>query len=484
MVQNLLIVDDEPDMLTLLKRSLEPELNCQVDTASSGQIALDMIRTGDYDLVLADIKMPGISGFEILEQVKAERGEAITFIMMTAYGHIDMAVEAMKRGAYDFITKPFDYDALVMRLQKAFERNRLIKENQRLHHECHLTDMFQELVGKSPPMQRVYQTVQMVAKTDLTVLITGESGTGKDLTARALHAMSHRSKGPFIAVNCPTVPEHILESELFGYRKGAFTHAIRNKKGLFQEAHSGTIFLDEIGDITPTIQAKLLRVLQTKEIKPLGDARPIQVDVRIIASTNQPLSQKIKTGNFREDFYYRLNVLPIRLPALRERPEDIPLIANHLLEKHCRKLGKPLKRLSATLMDAFLSRNWDGNVREMENMILQGILFSSTKEITPRDVGIGRDTVSHATPEITPMLNLAYKEAKESTLQAFNEAYFGHLLAQNGGNVTQAARACGLERQVMQQIMRRYGISAAPYRKSNHLRPAPLREPTVSVVER
>jgi len=203
-------------MLTLLKRSIEPELGCQVDTASSGEAALEKIRTSDYDLVLADIKMPGISGLEVLEQIKTDRGEAITVVMMTAYGHIEMAVEAMKRGAYDFITKPFDHDALVMRLEKAFERSRLINENLRLHNECSSTDMFQELVGKSQRMQRVYETIRMIAKNDLTVLITGESGTGKDLTARAVHALSNRSTRPFIAVNCPTVPEHILESELFG----------------------------------------------------------------------------------------------------------------------------------------------------------------------------------------------------------------------------------------------------------------------------
>ena len=465
MVQQLLIIDDEPDMLTLLKRSLEPELACRVDTASSGEAALEMIRDTDYDLVLADIKMPGISGLDVLKQVKADRGEEVTIVMMTAYGHIDMAVEAMKRGAYDFITKPFDHDALVMRLEKAFERSRLLRENLRLHQECRSTDMFQDLVGKSPKMQRVYETIQMVAKNDLTVLITGESGTGKDLTARAVHALSNRSKRPYIAVNCPTVPEHILESELFGYKKGAFTHATRDKKGLFQEAHSGTIFLDEIGDITPTIQTKLLRVLQEKEIKPLGDARPIRVDVRIIASTNQPLAEKIQSGEFREDFFYRLNVLPIRLPPLREHSEDIPLIANHLLEKHCAKLDKPLKRFSEAVMDAFLSQTWEGNVREMENMVMQGILFSKTDEITLRDLGIGRKAALGASAAITPLLNQPYKQAKENNLQTFNATYIGHMLSESRGNITRAAKACGLERQALQQIMRRYGISAIPYRK-------------------
>jgi len=346
MFASILIVDDEVDMLTLLKRSLSPDLNCRVEVASSAELALRMLESDTFDLVLADIRMPGMSGMELLEIIKQEKPET-TVVMMTAYGHIEMAVDAMKSGAYDFITKPFDYDALVVRLEKALERSSLIKENLRLQRECREESLFQNLVGKSPKMQRVYETIQMVAKNDLTVLITGESGTGKDLAARAVHALSDRSQRQFVAVNCPTVPENILESELFGYKKGAFTHATQNKKGLFQEAHTGTIFLDEIGDISPTIQTKLLRVLQEKEIKPLGDSKIIQVDVRIVASTNQNLNEKIRQGTFREDFFYRLNVLPIHLPALREHVEDIPLIANHLVEKHCRKLKKPLKKISA-----------------------------------------------------------------------------------------------------------------------------------------
>jgi DNA-binding NtrC family response regulator len=383
---------------------------------------------------------------------------------MTAFGSIDIAVEAMKNGAYDFITKPFDHDALVLRLEKAFERSTLLRENLRLQKECWDIHVFQDLVGKSPLMKKVYETIQTVAKTDLTVLITGETGTGKDLTARAIHALSNRSRGPYVAVNCPTVPENILESELFGYKKGAFTNATQNRAGLFQEAHKGTIFLDEIGDISPTIQTKLLRVLQEKEIKPLGDTRFIQVDVRIISSSNQNLAEKISNNEFREDFYYRLNVVSIELPALRDRPEDIPLIANHLLEKHSAKLNKPLKRLCPELMNLFLKRPWFGNVREMENVIIQGILFSTTDEIRPCDI----DSI-----EILPdgprmehsLQQLPYKEAKEHTLQHFNAGYIGNLLAANNGNVTQAARSCGLERQVLQQIMRRYKVKADAFRK-------------------
>jgi DNA-binding NtrC family response regulator len=303
----------------------------------------------------------------------------------------------------------------------------------------------------------------MVAKNDLTVLITGESGTGKDLTARAIHALSSRRDKPWVAVNCPTVPENILESELFGYKKGAFTHATTNKIGLFQEADKGTIFLDEIGDVSPAIQTKLLRVLQEKEIKPLGDTKSIHVDVRIISSTNQDLKEKIRIGQFREDFYYRINVLPIELPPLRRRKEDIPIIANHLLEKHCHELKKPLKKISAELMDIFLDRTWEGNIRELENVILQGILFSAAEEIKPKDVGIKKEVRSDMTANFS-IEEKPYKTAKEEILRKFNSRYIGHYLKICDGNVTHAAKLCGLERQALQQIMRRYNIKADPFR--------------------
>ena len=463
MAGTILVVDDEIDMQKLLKRSLESAMDCKVETASSGEMALQMLAKSHFDLVLTDIKMPGMSGLELLDLIKKGHPD-LTVVMMTAYGEVEMAVEAMRSGAYDFITKPFDHDALIVRLEKAFERSTLLRENLRLQKECWDIHVFQDLVGKSTRMKKVYETIQTVAKTDLTVLITGETGTGKDLTARAIHALSNRSRGPYVAVNCPTVPENILESELFGYKKGAFTHATQNRAGLFQEAHKGTIFLDEIGDISPTIQTKLLRVLQEKEIKPLGDTRVIQIDVRIISSSNQNLTEKISKNEFREDFFYRLNVLSIELPALRDHPEDIPLIANHLLEKHSAKLNKPLKRLSSGLMELFLKRPWVGNVREMENVIIQGILFSTTDEITPRDIDFNEILPDGPRME-HPFQQLTYREAKEQTLQHFNAGYIGNLLEANNGNVTQAARSCGLERQALQQIMRRYKVKADAFRK-------------------
>ncbi len=462
MQRNILIVDDEQDMLQLLKRSLAPDLNCRIETASSGQKALQAISREPFDLVLADIKMPEMGGLELLELIKREQPE-LTVVMMTAYGTVDTAVEAMRNGAYDFVTKPFDHEALIVRLEKALERSRLLRENRRLQIESSNNTAFENIVGKSSVMNRVYETIRMVAKTDLTVLITGESGTGKELVARAVHNLSHRSHRPFVAVNCPTVPENILESELFGYKKGAFTHAAQNKIGLFQEAHRGTIFLDEIGDISPTIQTKLLRVLQEKEIKPLGDTKSISVDVRIIASTNQNLEEKIKKGEYRDDFFYRLNVLPIKLPPLRRHPEDIPIIANHLLEKHCAKLNKAPKQISPELMEVFVKRRWVGNVRELENVVMQGILFSVTDEIRPQNIDLAEGNTT-ACPAENALTHLPYKEAKEKILVRFNREYLCGLLAENRGNVSRAARQCGLERQALQQIMRRYDIRADQYR--------------------
>ncbi|GKT09942.1 sigma-54 dependent transcriptional regulator [Desulforhabdus sp. TSK] len=463
MKETILVVDDAPDMLQLLQRSLEPELQCQVKTARSGAEALSLLEQEPADLALIDMKMPGMSGMELLEELR-RRHPWLTVVMMTAHGCIELAVEAIKSGAYDFITKPFDHDALVLNLRKALERSRLLRENLNLQRRANLKDAFQNLVGRSAKMQRVYESIQMVAKTDLTVLVTGESGTGKDLVSRAIHALSDRRDRAFVAVNCPTVPEQILESELFGYRKGAFTHATQNKIGLFQEAHRGTIFLDEIGDISTTIQTKLLRVLQQKEIKPLGDTKSVHVDVRVIASTNRDLPGKIKAGEFREDLFYRLNVLPIVLPPLRERREDIPHLVSYLLEKHCAELNRPRKIVSAELMEYFLRAPWEGNVRELENVLIRGILFAPSEEIRAEDIG-WQDRLQDKKCLVEDSVKLLdYREAKEELLQRFHERYIGDLLSRTQGNVTQAARTCGLERQALQQLMRKYGIRSEDFR--------------------
>ena len=457
-----LVVDDETDMLRLLERSISQELDCEIDTAASGIEALKLLETNNYDLALVDIRMPGMDGIELLERVK-QINPWMTVVIMTAHGVVELAVKSIKKGAYDFITKPFDHEELIHLLRKALERSQLLRENLNLQRRIRKKEPFENLIGTSPAMQRVYQTIQMIAKTDVTVLITGESGTGKDLAARAIHALSHRYDQPYVTVNCPTLPENILESELFGYKKGAFTDASSDKIGLFEEAGGGTIYLDEIGDIAPTIQTKLLRVLQEKEIKPLGQTKSIRVDVRVIASTNRDLKEKIRKQEFREDLFYRLNVLTVEMPPLRKRKEDIPLLAEHFLKHYCEEFGKPLKSLSSELMDLLLRRNWEGNVRELENVINRAILLSTGNIIKPFEIGW--------TPEPTnscvvgrEIYAMDYKEAKEEVLHQFHVEYLGELLRRNNGNVTHSARECGLERQALQQILRRYGIKSQDFR--------------------
>lgn len=458
----ILIVDDEIDFIRLLERLIGEEVQCEIYKATSGYEAVEVLKNYHVDLAFVDIRMPGMDGFELLSYIR-ENHPWLTVIMITAYGCIEIAVKAIKEGAYDFITKPVEQEMFIVSLRKALERTDLIRENLRLRRSAQVQEVFQNIVGRSEPMRKVFDLVRMVAPTDMTVLIRGESGTGKELLARAIHELSSRRDGPFVVVNCPTLPAEILESELFGYRKGAFTHATQNKRGLFEEAQKGTIFLDEIGDLEPQLQTKLLRVLQEKEIKPLGDTKTIRVDVRVIASTNQNLEQKMKDGVFREDLFYRLNVVPIHLPPLRERREDIPLLVEFFIEKYCRELKRPRKRITPELMEAFLEYEWKGNIRELENTIIRGILFTVDDEIRPEHVGFDRrsNTGSRSLPMPT---NLSYHEAKKAVLYDFHHRFIGQLLKQTGGNISQAARLCGLERQALQHIIKRYGIETDHYK--------------------
>ncbi|MFN2356313.1 MAG: sigma-54-dependent transcriptional regulator [Desulfotignum sp.] len=463
MTAHILAVDDEKDMTRLLKRTLESEIDCTVSMAFSGEMALNILEQGAWDLVICDIRMPGMDGFALLEQIKT-RYPDLTVVMLTAFGNIDSAVFAIKSGAYDFIAKPFEQDEIIFKIRKALERSRLLLENKQLL-KARDKD-FSPLVGRSPAMEKVFEKIDLVAGSDVTVLITGESGTGKDLTARSIHRRSQRSKAAFVPVNCPTIPEHILESELFGHKKGAFTSAYQDKNGLFQEADKGTIFLDEIGDIGLSIQTKLLRVIQEKEVKPLGDTKVQKVDVRILASTNQDLTQKIAQKAFREDLFYRLSVISIELPPLRDRIEDIPLLAEHLVAKNCKKLNKPLKTISEKVMDLLLKHPWKGNVRELENVLVQGILYARDAVIRRPDI-----PVSKTDPDVCPdtglegrIMDMPYKEAKETMLTRFNHDYVGAMLSRSSGNITRAARQCGLDRQALQQIMKRFGIDPEDFR--------------------
>ncbi|MEW6258433.1 MAG: sigma-54 dependent transcriptional regulator [Thermodesulfobacteriota bacterium] len=461
MKPSLLIVDDERDMLKLLQRSVRTDIDCEIYTATDALAGLHVVETHPVDVALLDIRMPRIDGLELLERIKAV-DPLITVIMMTAYGVIEVAVDSIKKGAYDFITKPFEHETLIHLLTKAFERSRLLHENRHLQKRIQSEQTFQNLVGMSPAMQRVYDTIQMVAHTDVTVLITGESGTGKNLAARAIHAMSRRSTKPYVHVNCPTLPESILESELFGYKKGAFTHAMLDRKGLIEDAEGGTLCLDEIGDIPLSVQTKLLQVLEEKQIKPLGQTASIQVDVRLIASTNCDLREKIAAKQFREDLFYRLNVVNLHMPPLRDRREDIPLLAHYFLKRYNAELDRDKKGFTPELMQLFLSSKWEGNVRELANLVKRGVVLAPEDMIRPEDIGWKDWPAASCLPE--RYLNLAYRTAKQNMLEDFHNHYFENLLQQAEGNVTRAAQICGLERQHLQQILRKYRISAERFR--------------------
>jgi DNA-binding NtrC family response regulator len=460
----LLIVDDEPDMLPLLKRTISAEMDWEIFTALSAKEALSILDHRTVDVVLLDIKMPEMDGLELLSRIK-DKGEGPMVVMMTAYGVIDLAVESIRKGAYDFLTKPLDDTRLILTLQKAMEYHRLVHENQDLQRLIRKQGSFQDMVGSSEAMHRVFETIRTVADTDVTVLITGESGTGKELVARAIHQGSRRREKNFVPVNCPTLPEHILETELFGYVKGAFTDAKQDKQGLFQEAQEGTLFLDEIGDLPINLQTKLLRVLQEKEIKPLGSPKSLKVDVRVLASTNRDLKKKMAQGEFREDLYYRLNVISLHLPPLRERPEDIPLLAGHFLKKYSAEYGKKGLKPGPGFMEELGRQDWPGNVRELENAIRRAVILSRDSLITSSDLGLEgggeKELVAPSTQD------LSYREAKKMVLDVFNRQYLSSLLASHQGNVTHAARTCGLERQAFQQLLRRYGIKSEDYRPSS-----------------
>jgi DNA-binding NtrC family response regulator len=463
MKSRLLIVDDEADMLRLLSRSVGKALNCYVETAASGEAALRVFAPDAFDLVLLDIRMAGMGGIAVLEEIQA-RAPGFTVVMMTAYGAIEVAVEALRKGAYDFITKPFDHDELIHHLGNALERGRLLQENSVLKKQVNATETFQGLVGASPVMQGIYDTIDMLSKSDLTVLITGASGTGKNLAAQALHDLSARSKGPFVRVSCPTVPENILESELFGYAKGAFTHASTDHQGLFEAADGGTIFLDEIGDIPPSIQTKLLQVLENNEFKPLGRNRTVRVNVRVMAATNRDLKEKMARGEFREDLYFRLCVVELPMPSLSQRQEDLPLLVDHFLDRYCGRYGREKKLLAPDVMPQLMAHAWKGNVRELENAVKRAVVMSTGTAITMSDLG-WKPQECVAGLAADDLTTIPYRDAKESVLAQFSTRYLEKALEKSGGNVTQAAHASGMERQSFQQVMRKYGIRSDTFRK-------------------
>lgn len=463
-----LVVDDERDMLTLLVKVLTKKGGWTVVTATSAEEALAAVRVEAPDAVLTDIKMPGMDGLTLLQQVHT-LDPSLTAIVMSGYGTIEMAVQSLKEGAYDFIEKPFDNDRILLTIRRALERTTLLRENEQLQHRLRVQDLRFGFVGHSKPLNRALELLQRVAQSNVTVLIRGESGTGKELAAKALHIMSPRAERPMITVNCPALPEHILESELFGYRKGAFTGADRDKTGLFVEADGSTLLLDEIADIPVSVQTKLLRVLQEKEVQPLGQNRTFSVDVRVIASTNQDLEAKMRRGEFREDLFYRLNVMTVTMPSLATMVDDIPLLAQYCLDNAAQEHGRGELEFSIESVQSLVQHPWPGNVRELQNVISRAVLLCDGAVITPQDLWEDEEldasvSATDTGQDLPTSLPLPYKEAKNQVLEQFNRQYLTAALQAAGGNVTTAARDCGIERQAFQRLLRRYQITSRSFR--------------------
>src|SRR6476620_6446749 len=366
-MRRVLVVDDEENMRLVLRTLLKRQ-GYEVETAESGEQALALVDTFGPDVILTDVRMPKMGGLDLLATLQAKGNEA-TVIVMSAYGNVDLALEAIKAGAYDYVQKPFKHEEIVLTLRKAEERESLRRENRALREEIRKEHQFEHILVKSQAMQEIFRTIAKIVDYKTTVLISGESGTGKELVARALHRRSSRRGGSFVAVNCGAIPENLLESELFGHKKGAFTDANSNRRGLFEEADGGTLFLDEIGELPLNLQVKLLRALQEESIRRLGDSRDVKVDVRIITATHRDLAAETKAGRFREDLFYRINVLPILIPPLRARREDINLLIDHFVTRNNARLGTQIRALTADARKLLLEYAWPGNVRELENTI-------------------------------------------------------------------------------------------------------------------
>jgi two-component system, NtrC family, response regulator HydG len=465
-----LIVDDEPTLLRALE-SLLRKKGYDVTGLDSPIVATQKLAQEDFDVALLDIKMPQLSGLELLNAVKHRRPE-VEVIMMTGHATVETALAAVRAGAYDYLTKPFeDVEVVARAVAKAAERKNLFDRNRQL--ETALREReggpAEGLVGNSGPIREVTRMIDAVAYSAATVLVTGESGTGKELVARALHARSPRKGHPFVALNCGALTETLLESELFGHVKGAFTGAQRDQKGLFDAADGGTIFLDEIGDIPLSTQVRLLRVLQEGEIKRVGSADSVRVDVRVIAATHRDLPKLVKSGKFREDLFYRLNVINIPLPSLRERVEDIPLLAHHFLRRYAERLSKKVRALSPEAIELLCGYRFPGNVRELENAVERAVVLSGSEIITPADLPpavTGRTAPlvreAPATGEETAWLTLSYAAAKEQSLRRFEKSYVEALMRACDNNISAAARKAGMDRSNFKRVLRKYRTDVEP----------------------
>jgi DNA-binding NtrC family response regulator len=456
---HVMVVDDEPESLRAIARILRAR-GFQVATAMSGTDALETIRNQDVDVLLVDLVMPGMSGLEVLKKVK-QASERVEVVLMTAFADVDTAVVAVKAGAYDFLTKPFaSSDTVALTVAKAAERGRLLDRTRHLEEELEIRERYGNLIGSSSPMLEVYRMIDTVSHSTSTVLLQGESGTGKELVARAIHSRGPRASKPFVPVNCSAIPENLVESELFGHIRGAFTGAVATRMGLFEAADKGTIMLDEVGELPAQVQVKLLRILQEGEVKRVGSSESSNVDVRVIAATNVDLHQAMVNGTFREDLYYRLNVITIYLPPLRERPDDIPLLSYHFLRKYALRAGRDLKRISLDAMRALRSYQWPGNVRELENAIERAVVMARSEVIVPSNLPSSVVDTPDSLVSRSVLLDLPFSKAKKSVIESFEKNYVEEALRRAGGNVSEAARQASLDRSNFRRILKKHKIAA------------------------
>ncbi|MGB6555377.1 MAG: sigma-54 dependent transcriptional regulator [Candidatus Binataceae bacterium] len=471
----LLVVDDERGIVIALKGLFTKE-GYEVETAESGEGALERVKAGLFHVIITDLSMKGMSGLDLLKKVR-ELDPQCAVLMITAYGNQRIAVEAMKAGAEDYLPKPFDNDELRLKVRKVMETQLLRRAHSQLLEQVKLeTGAFENMIGRSRAMVRVFETIEKVAPTDVTVLVRGDSGTGKELVARAIHFRSPRARGAFIAVNCAAFSRELVESELFGHEKGAFTGAVARREGKFESADGGTLFLDEIGDMGLETQAKLLRVLQEKQFERIGGNQPLSVDVRIIAATNQDLEAMVAQGRFREDLYYRIKVVEIRLPPLRERREDIPLMVQHFLREASVRYGGAEKRLAPEAMRACIAHHWRGNARSLKAAIDQAVILAAGEEITAEELLAGSEPESAEAPAASANNSanhasaqagegeapgMTFREAKEKFVGDWERDFILSALRATGGNISRAAERTGMYRQSFQQKMRELGVTPA-----------------------
>lgn len=450
-----LIIDDDEIIRKSCEKVLSPE-GYIVVSAQGGREGLKLLSNKPFDLVLTDLRMSDMNGIDVLKKVK-EMGPDIEVIIITGYGTIKSAIEAIRYGAYDYVEKPFSPEELLNVVRRSLERRNLILENTRLRQEVQSLYRVENIVGNSKAIQRVFNLIATVAPTESTVLITGESGTGKELVARAIHYNSPRREEPFIVVDCGTIPDNLMEAELFGYTKGAFTGATETQKGLIETAKKGSIFFDEIGNLSLNLQAKLLRLIQEREFRMVGGRELIKVDIRIIAATNKDLLSLVKEGTFREDLFYRLNVFPIYMPPLRERKEDIPALSDHFIKKYNKESGKNVKSISAEAMKKLFLYDWPGNVRELENVIHRALILSREDVLRPEDIIIsGIEDIK--VPKTLRELKETKKRLKARSIEGIERSFILDALSRNNWNISRAAAEVGMQRTNFHSLMRKYGI--------------------------